>query len=156
MQDHRKLEIWNMSCDLAVAVRAAADRFPKRGFAELKEQMISAAESAAHTIVEGCGADSRKEFARFLSISIKSNRELEGELESARRNRILSNSDHRRLTDRTVLIRKKTYTLRKRVLGSEMDPDPKPRKARGLRKGDGPRKIDKPRTGGEGEEADGR
>lgn len=119
MQDHRKLEIWNRSCSLAVAVRAAADRFPKRGYAELKEQMISAAESVAHTIVEGCGADTQKEFARFLSMSIKSNRELEGELETARRNRVLLEDDHRRLTDETVLIRKKTYTLRKKVLGSD-------------------------------------
>jgi four helix bundle protein len=121
MQDHRKLEIWNMSCALAVAVRAAGDRFPRRGFAELKEQMISATESMAHTIVEGCGADSQKEFARYLGLSIKSNRELEGELELARRNHIMSNHDYRRLTDETILIRKKTRTLRKKVLGDDGD-----------------------------------
>jgi len=119
MQDHRRLEIWNRACALAVAVRAAADRFPRRGFGELKEQMISAAESVAHTIVEGCGADTQKEFARYLGLSIKSNRELEGELELARRNHILLAEDHRLLTDETVLIRKKTYTLRKKVLDSD-------------------------------------
>ena len=72
MQDHRKLESWNRSCSLAV--RGAAELFPKRGYAELKQQMISAAESMAHTIVEGCGADTQKEFARYLGLSIKSNR----------------------------------------------------------------------------------
>ena len=108
-----------MSCTLAVAVRAATELFPKRGYAELKEQMVSAAESIANTIVEGCGADTQKEFARYLGLSIKSNRELEGELELARRNRILSDDAYGRLTDETILIRKKTYTLRKKVLGSD-------------------------------------
>ena len=46
-----------MSVSIAVAVRAAAERFPKRGYAELKEQMITAAESIGNTIVEGCGAE---------------------------------------------------------------------------------------------------
>jgi four helix bundle protein len=118
MQDHRKLEIWRLSCDLAVDVRAAVNRFPRRGFAELKEQIVSAAESIAETIVEGCGADSQKEFARFLSMSIKSNRELEGELEMAYGYHILTEERWRALTNFTVLIRKKTYTLRTRVLAS--------------------------------------
>jgi len=116
MQDHRKLEIWNRSCSLAV--RGAAELFPKRGYAELKQQMISAAESMAHTIVEGCGADTQKEFARYLGLSIKSNRELEGELEMARRSRILSDDNCRLLTDETILIRKKP-TRCARVLGPD-------------------------------------
>jgi four helix bundle protein len=108
-----------MSVSHAVAVRAAAERFPKRGYAELKAQMITAAESIANTIVEGCGADTQKEFARFLGMSIKSNRELEGELELARRNGALASHDHQRLADETILIRKKTYALRKKVLAAQ-------------------------------------
>jgi hypothetical protein len=42
MQDPRKLRIWRLACELAVAVRAATDRFPKRGYAELKSQIITA------------------------------------------------------------------------------------------------------------------
>ena len=116
MQDHRKLQIWRMACALAIDVRAAVSRFPKRGYAELKAQMISAAESIANTIVEGCGAESNKEFARFLSMSIKSNRELEGQLDLALGYRILAEQRWHELTQFTVLLRKKTYTLRKRAL----------------------------------------
>src|SRR5262249_31112826 len=83
MQDHRKLKIWRMACLLAIGVRAATDRFPKRGYSELKAQIIDAAESIAHAIVEGCGAETQKEFARFLAVTIKSNREVEGQLAMA-------------------------------------------------------------------------
>jgi len=131
MQDHRKLEIWKMACLLAIGVRAATDRFPKRGYAELKEQLISAAESIANTIVEGCGAETQKEFARFLQVSIKSNREVEGELAMAYGYRIVSEKRWQALTDYTVLLRKKTYTLRKKVLSS---PDSNGRKAKRIRR----------------------
>jgi four helix bundle protein len=127
MQDHHKLEIWKMACALTIDLRAAADRFPKRGYAELKAQLISAAESMAENIVEGCGAESQKEFARFLSMSIKSNRELEGELEIAHGYHILTERDWQALTNYTVLIRKKTYTLRNKVLNSLPPKNPKPR-----------------------------
>jgi four helix bundle protein len=90
MQDHRKLQIWRMACRLAIAVRATTDRFPKRGYADLKDQLISATESIAHTIVEGCGAETNKEFARFLAMSIKSNREVEGDLAMAYGYRIVT------------------------------------------------------------------
>jgi four helix bundle protein len=122
MQDHRKLEIWKMACLLAIDVRAATDRFPKRGYAELKAQLISAVESIAHAIVEGCGADTQKEFARFLIVSTKSNREVEGQLAMAYGYQIISQRRWRDLTRFTVLIRKKTYALRKKVLKSP-DPD---------------------------------
>jgi four helix bundle protein len=118
MQDHRKLQIWRMACSLCIDVRAAVNRFPKRGYAELKEQMITASESIANTIVEGCGAESNKEFARFLAMSIKSNRELEGQLELAYGYHILSEQRWHTLSEYTVLIRKKTYTLRTKVLES--------------------------------------
>jgi len=107
-----------MACALAIDIRAAVARFPKRGYAELKAQMISAAESIANTVVEGCGAESNKEFARFLSMSIKSNRELEGQLDLALGYRILAEQRWHQLTEFTVLLRKKTYTLRKKALQS--------------------------------------
>lgn len=43
--------------------------------------MIRAAESITTNIVEGCGAATRREFARFLDISIKSTSELEYQLQ---------------------------------------------------------------------------
>ena len=77
MQDYRQLRVHANAHNLAVAVRAATRRFPRNGYASLRAQMTSAAESISFNIVEGCGADSQKEFARFLEIGIKSAMELE-------------------------------------------------------------------------------
>ena len=79
MQDFRRLRVWRKAFALAINTRQATQRFPRNGYGELKAQMISAAESIVFNIVEGCGASSQKDFARFLDHSIKSTMELEGE-----------------------------------------------------------------------------
>lgn len=102
-------------------VRAATDRFPKNGYGELKRQMISAAESIVFTIVEGCGAESGKEFARFLAMSIKSSKELEGELEMAHAYRVLRDDRWQGLAEQTIEVRRMLYSLRKTVLAAATD-----------------------------------
>jgi four helix bundle protein len=83
VQDFRKLRVWRKAHILALRVRPATRTFPKTGYSTLKSQMTTAAESIAFNIVEGCGTDSQKEFARFLEISIKSTSELEYQLQLA-------------------------------------------------------------------------
>lgn len=120
MQDYRRLRVWRKSHELVLSVRAETDRFPKTGFASLKAQMNSAAESIPFNIVEGCGADSGKEFARFLTISIRSSKELEYQLVLARDYRVLKADQWTTLTDETVDSRRMLCGLKKKVL-SEKD-----------------------------------
>ena len=89
MQDFRRLRVWRHATALALNTRRVVNRFP-RGYAELKSQMVTSAESIVNTIVEGCGAATQREFARFLDISIKSATELEGEYELAHKYEITS------------------------------------------------------------------
>ena len=110
-----------MALALALDIRRATNRFPRRGYGELKSQLISAAESVAHTIVEGCGAVSQEEFARFLEMAIKSNMELEGELLMVRAYRLLSTADLDALESRTIDVRKSVISLRKKVIASILD-----------------------------------
>jgi four helix bundle protein len=77
MQDFRKLLVWGRAHALALGIRRVARAFPRTDYGSLRTQMIRAADSIAANIVEGCGAATRKEFARFLDISIKSAIELE-------------------------------------------------------------------------------
>jgi len=70
----------------------------------------------AATNVEGCGASSAKEFARFLEISIKSGAETEYHLKSGCDRRAISYDDWQRLSVETIEIRKMTYVYRKKVL----------------------------------------
>jgi hypothetical protein len=77
VQDFRRLLVWERAHELVLNVRRAIRDFPRKERGTLRAQMVSAAESVAFNIVEGCGAASSKEFARFLDISIKSTSELE-------------------------------------------------------------------------------
>lgn len=118
MQSFRRLEVWRRAHAHALNVRRATRTFPRHGYSRLKAQLIGAAESIPFNIVEGCGCDSNKEFARFLGISIKSSMELEGELQMARDNGIMKSTEWRHLTDETVEIRRMLWGLRKRVIAS--------------------------------------
>ncbi len=115
MQDYRQLRVHANAHALAIAVRAATRRFPRTGYASLKAQMTSAAESISFNIVEGCGADSQKEFARFLGIGIKSAMELENQLTLARDYGIVHTRDWESLSEATVDVRRMLYGLRKKV-----------------------------------------
>ena len=127
MQDFRKLRVWEEGQRIAVLVRRATRRFPRAGYTALRSQMIRAAESIVLTIVEGCGASSPKEFARFLEMAIKSASELEAAGELARSYGILRHHEWQELTDAVVAERRMVFTLRNRVLGH---PDPPPKQPR--------------------------
>jgi four helix bundle protein len=78
--------------------------------------MVSAAESIAFNIVEGCGSASSKEFARFLDISIKSTCELEYQLQLATDCDLLPRHVWYRLSAETIEIRRMLCGLRRKVL----------------------------------------
>lgn len=80
--------------------------------------MTTSAESIVFTIVEGCGASTQKEFARFLEMSIKSACELESQVEMACDYEVLLPRKSEALVNETIEIRKMTFTLRKKVLQS--------------------------------------
>src|SRR5258708_579074 len=120
MQDYRTLRVWKKAFALAINVRRAVGQFPSRGYGDLKDQIVRAAESIVSNIVEGCGSPTQKDFARFLAVSIKSAMELEGHLQLAHAYEILSERDWRALGSETVHTRRMLHGLRKKVL----NPDP--------------------------------
>jgi len=119
MQDFRKLRVWKRAHAFAVEVRQVVRSFPRRGYSDLKSQIIRAAESIVSNIVEGCGAATRAEFARFLDISIKSTSEVDYRLELARDLGALSRREWTPLSTDVVQIRKSLFALRREVLAAE-------------------------------------
>jgi four helix bundle protein len=111
--------VWKRAHSLALKVRRVARSFPRNGCGSLKAQMIRAAESIACNIVEGCGAVTQKEFARFLDMSIKSSCELEYELQLAKDCSVLPKADWRSLSMETVEVRRMICGLRRRVLEAD-------------------------------------
>ena len=118
MQDFQRLLVWRKAHALALSVRSTAHGFPQSGYAGLKAQMTRAAESIATNIVEGCGAVSQREFARFLGIAVKSSLELEYQLILARDYQLLQPTEFEALRAQTVEVRRMLCGLRKKVLAS--------------------------------------
>ena len=116
MQDFRRLIVWSRAHALATAVRRRARPFRGAGYSDLKTQLVRAAESIASNIVEGCGAATNKEFARFLDISIKSASEVDYRLELAKEYGLLTEAEWLQLSAEVVEIRKMLFGLRRAVL----------------------------------------
>lgn len=74
------------------------------------------------TLVEGCGAMSNREFARFIEMSIKSTMELEEQLELAKDNAVMLPPTWRTLTHEAISIRRQLCALRTRALGTDSPP----------------------------------
>ena len=116
MQDFRRLLVWQRAHAFALDVRRVTDAFPRVGYADLKSQLRRAAESIVSNIVEGCAASSRKEFARFLDISIKSTSEVDYQLQLARDLGVLRHARWKPLAQEVVELRKMLSALRRTVL----------------------------------------
>ncbi len=72
----------------------------------------------ATNIVEGCGAATQKEFARFLDIAIKSVTEVQYHLIIGRDRAMIAEGDWQALSGEVVQLRRMLYALRKRVLSA--------------------------------------
>ena len=116
MHEFRRLNVWKRSHANAMAVRRATRGFPRHGYTQLKGQITSAAESIPSNVVEGCGAFTNREFARFIEISIKSSLETEYRLQLAHDFGVLGGRAWRELTLETIEIRRMLCGLRRRLL----------------------------------------
>ena len=115
VQDFRRLLVWEKAHALALAVRRATHRF-RRADSALRQQAVRAAESIPSNIVERCYAASRKDFARFLDISIKSTGELEYHLQLARDHGLILPDRWQSLTADATEVRRMLVGLRRRLL----------------------------------------
>ena len=116
MRDYRRIKAWQRAHSLAVAVHKLTKHFGRKGYSRLKAQLTEAADSIGANIVEGCGAATNKDFARFLDNSVKSANETEYHLLCARDFELIDRKDWNWFTTETIEVRKMIYTYRRRVV----------------------------------------
>lgn len=92
-KNYRDLIAWQKAMDLVDQVYRASKTFPDEEKFGLTQQMRRAAVSIPSNIAEGQGRESKKEFARFLSIAHGSLRELETQILISERLQYLSQTD---------------------------------------------------------------
>ena len=123
MRDFRHIRAWKRAHALAIAIHRLARDFDRKGQARLRAQLTNAAHSIATNIVEGCGAVTHKEFARFLDISIKSANETEYHLLTSHDLALISHADWEKYTRETIEVRKMTYAYRAAILRDDGGPE---------------------------------
>jgi len=119
MQDFRHIKAWQRAHALAVALHKRARNFSGLGFSRLRAQLTGSADSIGDTIMEGAGAATAKEFARFLDMSIKSANETEGHLLKARDLDLFSPEEWQAFTAEAIEIRKMTFSYRRTMLAND-------------------------------------
>jgi four helix bundle protein len=81
VKTHRDLQIWQKSMDLVTNVYKEVENFPDYEKFGLTSQIRRSSVSIPANIAEGFGRRSKKEFRRFLNISMGSLFEIQTELE---------------------------------------------------------------------------
>ncbi len=80
MRDFKKLKVWEKAHYLTIQVYKITKLFPSDERFGLTAQLRRAATSVPTNIAEGCGRDSERELARFMSIAAGSANEVEYQL----------------------------------------------------------------------------
>ena len=121
MRDFRRIKAWQRAHALSIAIDKLSRHFRRAGYSKLRAQLVNAAQSIGANIVEGCGATSNKEFARFLGISVDSANETEYHLLTSRDLELLAVDKWRGCNCETIEVRKMIYIYRQRVLADLLD-----------------------------------
>lgn len=116
MQPFNHLKIWQRSHALSITIRKLTQRRSFRGYSDLKGQINRSSSSVPWNIAEGCGADSKADFAKFLGVSIKSLNEAESQLKTCSDLALIPPELCARLAAEAVEIRKMTHSYRQKVM----------------------------------------
>jgi four helix bundle protein len=100
MVTHKDLDIWKLGIELVEEVYKNTIEFPKEEIYGLTSQMRRAAISIPSNISEGATRSSKKEFIKFLYVSLGSLAELETQLIIAEKIGYLKNSHLMELTEK--------------------------------------------------------
>ena len=126
-QDFQKLIVWRRAHELTVQVYRASQRISNRTFPTVASQLRRAAAAVPTNIVEGCGHESSREFARFLEIAMASATELASHLRLAEDLAALPKMTTRGLRAETTEIKRMLTALSQRVRGESQRPNRKHR-----------------------------
>ena len=80
MRDFHELKVWEKAHQLVLAVYRISHSFPQNEIYALTSQIRRAAISVTSNIAEGCGRNTKTEFARFLQIALGSACEVQYQL----------------------------------------------------------------------------
>ena len=105
MRDFKELKVWQKAHQLVLAVYRDTTAFPADERFGLTAHLRKTALSIPSNIAEGCGRQTDRDLARFLSISAGSANELDYQLLLARDLGFLPEDTHRILSEQVAEVR---------------------------------------------------
>ena len=114
-----KLDVWQLSVDLAEFVLDLLDKFPSNKHIRLVSQMESAVTSPAQNIAEGKGRQYKKEFIQYLHIAQGSVYEVVTLNEVFRRNKLFQEQEASQIRTRCEQIDRKLNGLINSLRGTK-------------------------------------
>ena len=106
MGDYHKLEVWRLACALSDEVATLVVELPGGRSSAIGDQLSRSADSIHQNIAEGCGYDSDRQLAKFLRQALGSADEVQDELETLQRRRLLALERQHLLADAKVIAKK--------------------------------------------------
>ena len=103
LRNHKDLDVWKQSMDLAIDVYAMTKRLPKEEIYGLISQLRRAAVSIPSNIAEGAARKNKKEFIQFLHIALGSLAEVETQILIVQKLNYVQGIDS--LTERIIAVR---------------------------------------------------
>ena len=97
VRDHRELNAWKLANEARIEVLALVERAVFRAHADLKDDMLRAADSACFNIAEGFSRYLPKDHAKFLRIAKASLTELIDQLYAAALRRLITKEEEERI-----------------------------------------------------------
>lgn len=115
MNNHKDLEVWKKSVELAKEVYETTKGFPRDEIFRLTSQMKRASVSISSNIAEGAARKGQQEFVQFLCIVIGSASELDTQIEIAKAIGMGDAATLNNLQQRTDTVKAMLYGLAKSI-----------------------------------------
>ena len=109
------LEIWNLAIEYGNKLYDIANNFPDREIYGLSSQLKRAAVSISSNIAEGSGANTDRDFANFLDISVKSTLETVSILFFAKLRKYINEAKRKELYEQAEKLIRKIRAFKKAI-----------------------------------------
>ncbi|HCS21534.1 MAG TPA: four helix bundle protein [Bacteroidetes bacterium] len=116
------LEVWKLALNISDDVNKIANHFPRHEMFQLSSQIRRAADSAVLNIAEGSQGQSDREFARFLSMSIRSSIEVVSCLYIAEKRGYLEDIKNSKIYLDLETVIKRTQALKNKLIPRRLIP----------------------------------
>lgn len=115
MKNFKNLIVWQRSMELASETTNVVSKLPNKERFTYRDQIIRSSISIASNIAEGSSRESRKDFKRFLRLSLGSSFELETQLLLLEQNKLIKSEHLKTAFGLNEEVQKMLQTLIKKI-----------------------------------------